>query len=309
MKSVRPKVLHEVLGRPMVWYAVDSALAADARRVTVVVGHGREQVEASLHGRYANAPVDTAVQHQMLGTADAVKSAAAAFNSHDGPVAILSGDTPNVRTEDVALLLDHHRTTGALVTLMSAMDPDEHHYGRIVRDAAGRVERITEFKDATPPVRALREVNMGLYIVEAPFLREALSRTTSDNAAGEFYLTDIVSMAATSGRAQALIAPDIATLHGVNDRVQLAQAAAIARDRRNLELMRSGVTLQDPSTTWVHPDVRIEADAIIEPFVQLTGTTWIEAGAVIGAHSSLHDCRIGAGALVAPGTNLNAARL
>jgi bifunctional UDP-N-acetylglucosamine pyrophosphorylase/glucosamine-1-phosphate N-acetyltransferase len=309
MKSATPKVLHEVLGRPMVWYAVDSALAAMAGRVTVVVGHGREQVEASLQSRYADAPVDTVIQHQMLGTADAVKSASATFNNHHGPVVILSGDTPNVSTQDIGALLERHRTSGALVTLMSAIDPGEHHYGRIVRDEHGEVARITEFKDASPAVRAVREVNMGLYVVEAAFLAESLARTTADNAAGEFYLTDIVSMAAAHGRAQAVIAHDIATLHGVNDRVQLAQAAAIARDRRNLDLMRSGVTLHDPATTWIHPGVQVEADAVIEPFVHLTGTTRVMSGARIGSHCSLHDCDVASGAVVSPGTNLSAAKL
>ncbi len=302
MKSGLPKVLHEVLGRPMLFWAIDSALAAGAHSVVVVVGHGRQQVEELLTARYTHAPVTTAVQHRMLGTADAVQAASAHFSSDERPVLIMSGDAPNVRRRDIQDLLQLHLQERALVTITSADDHDEHHYGRIVRTSDGRVSGIVEYKDASPEQRAITEVNMGLYAADPAFLRSALARTNASNAAGEFYLTDIVSMAAADGAAHTLKADRIERFHGVNDRAQLARANAIARDARNLKLMQSGVTLVDPATTWIHGRAWVEPDCVLEPGVVLTGGTVIEAEAIVGAHAVLHDCRVGRGVYVEPGT-------
>jgi bifunctional UDP-N-acetylglucosamine pyrophosphorylase/glucosamine-1-phosphate N-acetyltransferase len=302
MKSDLPKVLHEVLGRPMLFWAIDSALAAGAHSVVTVVGHGREQVQTLLDARYAAAPVTTAVQEKMLGTADAVQSASEHFGDNARPVLIMSGDAPNVRRRDILALLEMHHRENALVTLTSAMDTDEHHYGRIIRSSDGVVQRIVEFKDASPDEREGHEVNMGLYAAEPAFLRTALARTESTNAAGEFYLTDIVSMAAADGAAHALVADSIDRFHGVNDRVQLARANAVARDTRNVKLMQNGITLVDPATTWVHGRAWVEADCVLEPGIVLTGGTIVERGAYVGAHTVLHDCRVGSGVYVEPGT-------
>jgi bifunctional UDP-N-acetylglucosamine pyrophosphorylase/glucosamine-1-phosphate N-acetyltransferase len=306
MKSALPKVLHEVLGRPMVTYPVDASLAAGAVEVLVVTGHGRELVEEELQRRYIGAPVATRVQQQMLGTADAVRTALDAFADFDGDVLILNGDTPNLRRRELEELLQHHRGSGARATLLSAIDPGEHRYGRIVRNADQTVARIVEYKDALahePALLDVREVNIGLYVVDARFLVSALARITPHNAAGEYYLTDLVGLAAADGTpAHVVCADDIEGLHGVNDREQLAQANDIASRRRNAKLLQGGVTLVDPRTIWVEGPVWVEPDVIIEPCVVLAGSTRIGSGARIGAHSRLEDCRVAAGTFVEPGT-------
>jgi bifunctional UDP-N-acetylglucosamine pyrophosphorylase/glucosamine-1-phosphate N-acetyltransferase len=306
MKSSLPKVLHEVLGRPMVTWAVDSALAAGAEQVVVITGHGREQVESELSRRYANAPVTTRVQHQMLGTADAVRSALDTFADYGGDVLIMNGDTPNLRRREVEELLAHHRQHDGVLTLLSAIDPDEHRYGRIIRNPNGTVARIVEYKDALthePALLDVREVNIGLYAVRASFLVDSLGKITPGNAAGEYYLTDIVGLSVEAGSpAHVVCAESIHGLHGVNDREQLAEANEVARARRNAKLLQGGVTLVDPRTTWVEGPVWVESDVVLEPCVMLVGSTWIGRDVRIGAHSRLEDCRVAPGTFVEPGT-------
>lgn len=285
MRSTLPKVMHRVLGWPMVTFPVELALAAGAEEVCVVVGHGRELVEKYLADRYDHGSplaVTTRVQHQMLGTADAVNAARECFEDYDGAVMILSGDVPNLPQEVVAELTRVHAEGRSPVTLLTAHDPTPNQYGRIVRTADGSVARIVEFKDADEAQRALTEVNIGTYLVDAPFLRDGLARIGSANAAGEFYLTDLVQMAAEAGApARAVVGDDIEALHGVNDRAHLARSIAYARQRRNDALMRAGVTMIDPATTTVDMDVVVGDDATIEPCVYLTGNTTIGRGCTI----------------------------
>lgn len=302
MKSQLPKVMHAVLGRPMIAYPVDVALASGAVEVAVVVGHGRDLVEDYLRGRYGDV-VSTHVQHQMLGTADAVRSGSPAFDTFEGAVIILSGDVPNLTADTVAQLIDVHAHGRSPVTLLTAHDPTPNAYGRIDRDSAGAVTQIVEFKDADERQRAITEVNIGTYVVDAAFLRDGLGRIGTDNAAGEFYLTDLIAMAAAAGRpAQTVVAEDIVALHGVNDRAHLADAQHYARRRRNTALMRSGVTMLDPATTTIEADVVVGNDAVLEPCVYLLGETHVGSGARVGAHSRLESCTVAAGAAVPPGT-------
>ena len=192
LKSTVPKVLHKVLGREMLTYPVDVALAAGAVEVAVVVGHGRDQVERALQARYhsniddgpGDAYVTTHVQHEMLGTADAVKAALPAFADFDGAVMILSGDVPNIPAECVAQLVELHGAGKSPVSMVTAHDPTPNAYGRIERDDEGGVTAITEFKDASEAVRALTEVNLGTYLVDADFLRDGLQNITSRQRSG-----------------------------------------------------------------------------------------------------------------------------
>ena len=307
LNSPVPKVLHKVLGREMVTYPIDAALAAGAVEVAVVVGHGRDQVERALDRRYqtniddgpGDAYVTTHVQHEMLGTADAVKAAAPAFAEFDGAVMILSGDVPNIPSECIAQLLEIHERGLSPVSMVTAHDQTKNAYGRIERDAIGGVTAITEYKDAGEAVRALTEVNLGTYLVDADFLRDGLAKIDSNNAQGEFYLTDLVAMAYASGRpTQTLIWEDIDALHGVNDRTHLARATRYARIKRNDAIMRSGVTMIDPDSVTVDMDATVGHDVTIEPGCYLLGTTTVGAGAHLELGVRLENATVEAGAVV-----------
>lgn len=301
MKSDLPKVLHTVLGRPMVCWPVSLALDAGADRVAVVVGHGREQVEATLDDAFDDARIVTRVQREMLGTADAVRSAIDTYRDYDGAVMIMYGDVPNLGRDEIDALVAAHASGDSPLSLLTAIDDDEHQYGRLVRDAEGRADRIVEFKDADADVRAVREVNIGLYLVDADFLCEGLEQTRTDNAAGEFYLTDLIAMARDRGRhANVVCAEDIDALHGVNHRGQLGAANRLAQARLNEAWMREGVTMRDSAATWIDHDVELARDVLIEPGCFLLGGTRVGAGAVIEA-----GCRLD-GVVVAPGERVPA---
>ncbi|MFT6397132.1 MAG: bifunctional UDP-N-acetylglucosamine pyrophosphorylase/glucosamine-1-phosphate N-acetyltransferase [Bradymonadia bacterium] len=313
LKSTVPKVLHKVLGREMLTYPVDVALAAGAVEVAVVVGHGRDQVERTLQARYhaniddgpGDAYVTTHVQHEMLGTADAVKSALPAFTDFDGAVMILSGDVPNIPAECIAQLVALHTASDSPVSMVTAHDPTPNAYGRIERDEQGGVNAITEFKDASDSVRALTEVNLGTYLVDADFLRTGLKNITSDNAQGEFYLTDLVAMAYAAGTpTRTLIWEDIDALHGVNDRTHLARATEYARIRRNDAIMKSGVTMIDPASVTIEADVIVGNDVTIEPGCYLLGTTNVGAGSTIKLGCRLENATIPGGETVPAHTSL-----
>lgn len=311
MKSSLPKVMHQVLGWPMVTFPVEIALAAGAEEVVVVVGHGRDLVERYLSDRYDGGDplrVRTAVQEKMLGTADAVNAAADAFADYDGAVMILSGDVPNLPPEAVAELTRVHAASDSPVTLLTAHDPTPNQYGRIVRANSGDVIRIVEYKDANATQRNLTEVNIGTYLVDAAFLRDGLARIDSENAAGEFYLTDLVQMAWDAGTpAGAVVGDDIEALHGVNDRSHLARATAYARRRRNTRIMQSGVTMHDPDTTTVDMDVVVGTDVTIEPCVVLKGTTQIGHGAYVETGCRLTDVDVQPGDRVRANSRLDRA--
>lgn len=304
MNSSLPKVMHRVLGWPLVTYPIERALAGGAHEVAVVVGHGREHVEAFLARRYDDGgpmAVTTHVQHEMRGTADAVRSALPAFENFGGAVLILSGDVPNLPQRVVSDLIHAHSLGASPVTLLTARAEKGHAYGRIVRNDRDAVLRIVEHKDATTQERDIDEVNMGAYLVDAAFLRDGLGRIGTDNAAGEFYLTDLVAMAAEAGTpATAVVGDDIAALHGVNDRVELARAAAFARSQRNDAIMRSGVTMLDPGSVLIDMDVVVGTDVVLEPCVYLTGATRVGQGAIIE-----HGCRV-EDADIPPGTRVPA---
>jgi bifunctional UDP-N-acetylglucosamine pyrophosphorylase/glucosamine-1-phosphate N-acetyltransferase len=288
MKSRTAKVLHPIGGRPLAWYPVKCALDAGASPVVVVVGHQAEAVEAALVASLPGAPLRFAVQEQQLGTAHAVLAARRALRGYDGPVAILSGDTPLLETGTLLSIVRaraHAKAPLAFATMALARPQG---YGRVVRDARGRPERIVEEKDASEAERALTEVNAGLYCAEASFLWRALAKVDSENAQEEFYLTDLVQLAARKGGAVAASVPaDEAA--GVNDREELARAAKVLLRRRAGTLMRAGVSIEDPERFDCDEGVEIEPDVVVEPGVRLLGKTRIGAGSRIGAGAILRD--------------------
>ncbi len=287
MRSRKAKVLHEICGRPLAYFPVKRALELGADPVVVVVGHQGEAVESALRAALPDAPIRFAVQAAQLGTAHAVLAAKSALRGFSGPVAILSGDTPLLETATLRSVVSAR--AGAKVPLafatMTLGAPTG--YGRVVRDAADRPMRIAEEKDASPAERAIAEVNAGLYCADAAFLWRSLARVGATNAQKEFYLTDLVAMAARKEGAEAVpVPPEEAA--GVNDREELARAARVLVRRRASAFMKSGVTIEDPDRFDCDEGVEIAADVVVEPGVRLLGSTRIGEG-----------CRIGAGAILA----------
>jgi bifunctional UDP-N-acetylglucosamine pyrophosphorylase/glucosamine-1-phosphate N-acetyltransferase len=298
MKSRTAKVLHEIGGRPLAWYPVKAALDAGANPVVVVVGHQAEAVEAALVASLPGAPLRFAVQEQQLGTAHAVLAARRALRGFDGPVAILSGDTPLLETETLLAVVRARSRGRAPVAFATMTLETPRGYGRVVRDAGGRPARIVEEKDATDGERAIREVNAGLYCADAAFLWKGLSRVSADNAQGEFYLTDLVALAARKDGAIPVEVP-VEQASGVNDREELARAGKVLLRRRARAFMRAGVTIEDPERFDCDEGVEIQPDVVIEPNVRLLGRTKIGAGTRLGAGVILKD------AVVAPEVTVN----
>lgn len=301
MKSRTAKVLHHIGGKPLAWYAVKRALDAGASPVVVVVGHQAEAVEAALVASLPGAPLRFAVQERQLGTAHAVLAARRALRGHDGPVAILSGDTPLLETDTLLAVVRARARARALLAFATMTLESPRGYGRVVRDASGRPERIVEEKDATGAERVLREVNAGLYCAEAAFLWKALGQVGSDNVQEEFYLTDLVALAARKDGAIAVgVPPEEAS--GVNDREELARAAKVLLRRRARALMRGGVTIEDPERFDCDEGVEIEPDVVVEPGARLLGRTRVGTGCRIGAGVILRDAVLARGVTVRPYT-------
>ncbi|WP_417913935.1 bifunctional N-acetylglucosamine-1-phosphate uridyltransferase/glucosamine-1-phosphate acetyltransferase [Candidatus Electronema sp. JM] len=296
MKSGKAKVLHELFFKPMLHHVLDAVAAAGIAQTAVIVGHQREDVLATLHG-YAITPV---IQTEQLGTGHAALCAETACVAA-ASVMILCGDTPLIRPETLQAMFRQHQEKGAVLTLMTTELEQPFGYGRIISDASGHVLRIVEQKDADEAQRAVREINAGIYLAEKDFLFNALQQVGTNNSQGEVYLTDIVGIAVQAGRRVEKFAhnPAIDVL-GVNSRVELAQAHAELQLRRNRELMLAGVTIYSPETVLVAPESSIGQDAVIHAGVQISGQCQIGAGAVIGAHSVLHDCVVAAGEQVPP---------
>jgi bifunctional UDP-N-acetylglucosamine pyrophosphorylase / glucosamine-1-phosphate N-acetyltransferase len=294
MKSATPKHFHPILGRRMVDWIVAAGRAAGADPLVVVASPATK-------GLFAGGGVTVAVQETALGTGDAVRAARAALSGHDGDVLVLSGDTPMLTPELLRELEETHRRERADATILSAEPPDPRLYGRVVRNADGTVAKVVEGTDATDEERQIREINSSIYVFRAATLWPALEQLEPKNVQGELYLTDAIEIVARSGgKVAAHVAADHRETDGVNTRVELAQAAAVLRDRINEQHMLAGVTIVDPATTWIEPTVEIENDVVIQPFTMLRGATTIATGAEIGANTVAVDARIGRAATVGP---------
>lgn len=308
MKSARAKVLHEIGGRPLAWYPVKRALDAGASPVVVVVGHQAEAVEAALAAALPGAPIRFAVQREQLGTAHAVLAARRALRGHEGPVAILSGDTPLLESATLLSVVRARARARAPLAFATMRLEAPRGYGRVVRDAAGEPVRVVEEKDASAAERELREVNSGLYCADAAFLWKALAKVGASNAQREFYLTDLVAAAARKGGAVTVEVP-AAEASGVNDREELARAAKVLLRRRARALMLAGTTLEDPERFDCDEGVEVGADVVVEPGVRLLGRTHVGAGCRIGAGSILSDATVAPGVTIRPYTVIDDARI
>ncbi|HEX3031470.1 MAG TPA: bifunctional UDP-N-acetylglucosamine diphosphorylase/glucosamine-1-phosphate N-acetyltransferase GlmU [Bacillota bacterium] len=294
MKSSLPKVLHQILGRPMVQYVIDACTQAGVSKPILVVGHGAEQVREAV-GDQAN----YALQLEQLGTGHAVLQAEALLQGFDGNVLVLCGDTPLLEEATLSGLIRHHRETGAAATVLSAVMENPRGYGRIIRDDNGGVARIVEEKDASPTEQAIREINTGSYCFAASDLMAALKQLTPENAQGEYYLTDVLEILNKKGqKVEGYVAVNPQETMGINDRVQLAQAATSIRDRINTAHMVAGVTLTDPAATYIEPGVEIGPDTVIYPNTHLQQKARIGSGCTVGPNSRIVGSIIGDGTSV-----------
>jgi bifunctional UDP-N-acetylglucosamine pyrophosphorylase/glucosamine-1-phosphate N-acetyltransferase len=291
MRSTVPKHLHPVLGRRMVDWVLAAAVEAGADPVVVVAA---PQTSNDFDG------YEVAVQEKPLGTGDAVHAARGALEGRAEDVLVLSGDAVLLTADDLRDLVATHRESGAAATVLGIEYPDARHYGRLVRDTDGRLERIVEARDASPAELAIREANSSIYVFRAEALWPTLDRIEAKNAQGELYLTDAIGLLVEAGETVAVQVAAEPFEAGVNTRAELAEAAAVLRDRINLRHMLAGVTIVDPASTWIEPEVTIEQDVVIHPFVVLRGSTSVATGAEIHSHSVALDARIGTGAGVGP---------
>ena len=312
MKSDRPKVLHEVAGRAMLDHVLAAAEEAGAKRRLVVIGYGGERVAEAVAGR-----AETVVQEEQLGTGHALLASRQALQDFSGTIMVLCGDTPLLRAETLRQFYQAHQASGAQATVLTAILDDPTGYGRIIRDDCGGVCRIVEQKDATEAERYVREVNTGIYCFEAPLVFDVLAGIGSNNAQGEYYLTDVLGALVARGMTvRAVVVEDTEEMMGINARVQLAEAEAILKRRVLVSLMENGVTVVDPASTFVEPTVTIASDTVIYPFTWLGGDTVIGNDCRIGPNTRLtnvkvgdkteihfsyaHDCEIGSGVTVGP---------
>ncbi|MFD5215922.1 bifunctional UDP-N-acetylglucosamine diphosphorylase/glucosamine-1-phosphate N-acetyltransferase GlmU [Microbacterium sp. NPDC058345] len=298
MKSRRPKVLHEIGGRPLLGHVLTTAHALGAAHIEVVVRHERDQVVAALAEQHPDAVIVD--QDDIPGTGRAVQVALDRLPADfEGDVLVLSGDVPLLQAQTLHALLDGHRAASAAATLLSAHLDDPTGYGRVIRGADGTVERIVEQKDATDDERAVTEINAGVYVFRATALRTFLTQVGQDNAQGEMYLTDVIGLLrAASEPVAAEIASDVASTFGVNDRAQLAEAGRVLNQRIVRHWQREGVTVVDPATTWIDDDATLAPDVTILPNTQILRATVIAAGATIGPDTTLVDCEVGEDAVV-----------
>src|SRR6187399_113012 len=290
MKSQLPKVLHPVAGRPMLEHVLDAAAAVAPATVTVIVGHGGAAVKDRLAGRQG---LTFAVQEPQLGTAHALQQAEPVLAGKTGTVILLSGDVPLLKGRTLEKLLQAHLAATAAATVVTASVERPYGYGRVVR-VDGQIARIVEERDASPGERQIREINSGIYAFDLPPLFDALRGIASQNAQGEFYLTDLIAIYRRRKLpVETLLVENAQEIRGINSRSELAEVNRLVRQKKNEELMAAGVTFIDPATTYVDPEAEIAADTVLHPGVVIEGRTRIGAACEIQAYVRISDSEIG----------------
>jgi bifunctional UDP-N-acetylglucosamine pyrophosphorylase/glucosamine-1-phosphate N-acetyltransferase len=290
MKSTLPKVLHRIADRPMVDHVLRTADSLAPATTTLVVGHQADAVRRHLHGRPG---VQVVVQEPQLGTAHAFQQAVPLLKGQTGTGVLLSGDVPLLRPATLRRLVAIHQAANAAATVVTAVVERPYGYGRIIR-TGGRIARIVEERDASPAERQVREINSGIYAFElAPRLFDALEAIKPANEQREYYLTDLIAIFRRRKRpVETLVVDDPDEIRGVNSRTELAEVSAIMRQTKNEELMAAGVTLIDPATTYIDPDVTIGSDTVIHPGVVIQGQTRIGTACEIHAYVRIADTEI-----------------
>lgn len=289
MKSKLYKVLHPVCGKPMVQHVVDQITKLHIEEIITVIGHGADLVKSQL-GEQSH----YVFQEQQLGTAHAVVQAKDLLEGKEGITLVVCGDTPLIKAETMESLFKHHEEQSAKATILTASIENPTGYGRIIRDENGHVEKIVEHKDATEAERKINEINTGTYCFDNQALFNALSNVSNDNVQGEYYLPDVIEILKKQGdTVSAFQTDEFEETLGVNDRVALAEAERIMKNRTNEQHMRNGVTIVDPSNTYIGPDVVIGQDTVLLPGTILKGNTTIGSECMIGPFSEIEDCEVG----------------
>lgn len=300
LKSELPKVLHPICGRPMLSYVFDACRAADVQRLVGVVGHKQELVREAFSGEDDVVWVE---QNPQNGTGHAVMVCRDSLQDQADHVLVLCGDGPLVRAETLTELIEKHAAEQNVITLATAVLDDPTGYGRIDRNTDGTLKGIVEHHDCTAEQLKIKEVNPSIYIFKMPELIGYLDRLTNDNAKGEYYITDCLSMALQSGeRVAAITALEPEDILSINNRRQLADVNRVMNDRILGKLMDDGVTIVDPGSTWIDARAKIDADTTIEPFTVISGPAKIGRDCVIGPFTKLNDETIADGTTFAGGT-------
>lgn len=288
MRSSLPKVLHPLLGRPLIDYAIDTHVEVTGGRPVIVIGHGADEIRQAAGDR-----ADFVIQEPQLGTGHAVRQAEAQLRGRSNLVLVTYADMPLLTQETLRRLIEAHQDHSGPITMLTVVASDPRGFGRVVRDEHGRVKAIVEEAQATPEQLEIRELNVSAYCFSSAWLWEALSRIQL-SPKGEYYLTDLVEIAVGDGLpVQALQAEDISETIGINTRVHLAEAEALLRQRINRQWMLAGVTLVDPATTYIEPGVEIGQDTVIWPNTYLRGETVVGQDCVIGPNTIIEDARVG----------------
>ena len=295
MKSAAPKVLHAAGGLPLIEHVLKAADALRPTTTVLVVGHLADRVKTALAKRPG---LRFALQEPQLGTGHALLQAEPHLEGASGTVVLLSGDVPLLRAETLERLVRQHESAGAAATVLTARVSGPHEYGRIVREG-GRIAAIVEHKDATPAQRAIDEINSGIYAFALEPLFDALRSIGSANAQGEYYLPDLVGIYRSQGKAvETVVLDDARQILGVNSRKELADVSAILKTTKNDALMANGVSIVDPATAYIDPDVEIGTDTTIHPNVYLEGRTRIGSNCVIHAGVRIVDSTIDDGVVI-----------
>lgn len=290
MKSKLPKVLHPILGRPMILYAIESLQQATGSKPVVVIGHEAELIRQSIGEQ-----VDWVLQEPQLGTGHAVQQAQGLLQGHVEQVLVTTADMPLMRTETLQRLIQVQSANPGPITMLTLIAPEARGFGRVVRDDAGLVAAIVEEAQATPEQLAIHELNASAYCFNAAWLWQALPRIPL-SPKGEYYLTDLVGLAVADGLAvEAIAVEDAQETIGINTRVHLAEAEGILRQRINRAWMEQGVSMVDPSATYIEPGVQIGRDTILWPNTYLHGSTQVGEECNLGPDVIVRDCQIGDG--------------
>lgn len=290
MKSATPKVLHPVLGRPMLCYVVDAVTGLSPRKIVIIVNSDPDPVRDVV----GEDGIEYAVQSEQLGTGHAANSARKILGKFRGNILVLNGDYPLITQGTLKRFLKSHEAGGSDLSVLTASVQDPSGYGRIIRDSGGLVVGIVEHGDADPGQRKINEINSGTYCVKSEFLWKALSRLKNTNSQGEYYLTDLVKIAASQNlKVSGYKTGDSDEVLGVNDRAQLHDINEILRRRTNLSLMKRGVTIVGSDSVYISPTAKIGADTTVYPGTHIYGETVIGRGAVIGPSAWIENSRFG----------------